>query len=130
MHELALARSALDRVLARVRRGERVVLVELSLGELDADAAAALGDRFRELARGTAAEEALVRVGRRSARLRCGRCGLGTPLSWPVGPCPRCGGPLSATDLKGLRVERVRALAPEGPTGVGPRAHGGSSREG
>jgi hydrogenase nickel incorporation protein HypA/HybF len=112
MHERGAAKAALKLALGEVADGERVIGLELSLGELCGHGAEALALYFRDLCRGTAAEDATLEVRRRTARLRCLDCGLVTPLSFPVEPCPACGGVRSAEDLREVRVEAVELLNP------------------
>lgn len=110
MHERGAARAALAAALSAAGAGERVVRVELSVGELDGHGPDALALHFDDLSRGTRAQGAALEVRRRRALLRCRTCGLSPSLP---GPCRACGGPVSVEGARGVQVDAVELRHPE-----------------
>lgn len=88
MHELSLARSALELALAHAG-GARVRAVVLEVGALALVVPEALRAAFEVVTRGTALEGAELRVEVVPGRARCGECGAEVALAsaWEACPC-------------------------------------------
>ncbi len=116
MHELALARAALDAAVL-CANGRRVTLVDLTVGALRQVVPDSLAFHFEILARGTPCERARLRQRVTPARLGC-ECGHVWELAEPSFRCPRCGGGrarvLSGEELlvESIEVEEELCIAP------------------
>ena len=94
MHELSVTESLLDITLehARKAKAQRVLTVNLVIGDLSSFVGESIQFYFNILSKGTEAEKADLRISRIPARVRCKPCQHEfTPegMNWL---CPRCGG--------------------------------------
>lgn len=94
MHELSATEQLLNLTLAHARqaRAERVLKINLVLGDLSSFVGESIRFCFDILSKGTDAENALLSISQKPARVRCQKCeDEFTPheRSWA---CPRCGG--------------------------------------
>ena len=113
MHEVALARGILQAVLAALPPGAgRVLRVRGWLAETEALSAESLQLGFSALARGTAAEGAVLDLALRHVAASCQACGRVYLPEHHLTLCPACG---SADGLllgeTGLRIEAVDLAA-------------------
>jgi len=90
MHELAITQAMLDIVL-RHARGARVRKVSVTVGEWTGYVGDSIDLFWRELARGTPAEDAQLEFRLEPATLRCRSCSAVFPVDGSMLACPRCG---------------------------------------
>ncbi len=95
MHELSVTESLLDITLEHAHKAnaERVLTINLVIGELTSFAGESIQFYFDMLSKETEAENASLSVSRIPARARCQACkGEFNPggMNWS---CPACGGP-------------------------------------
>ena len=93
MHELGVAGEILDVALSEADRhaAGKVTSIRLRVGVLRAIEPGNLSFLFGHLARGTAAEGALLEIEEEPVRVECGACGVSEASSFTV-ECPRCKG--------------------------------------
>ena len=93
MHELSIAQSILDTVVAEAQehRAQRVVCVRLRIGELTAIVRDALTFSFEILAKDTCAEGAVLDIEHVPWQVRCGSCQLAYAVQQNELACPACG---------------------------------------
>lgn len=93
MHELGVANEILDVALAEANRhgAKKVTSIRLRVGVLRAIEPENLSFLFEHLARGTAAEGALLDIVEEPVRVECEACGVLEAPSIPW-ECPRCKG--------------------------------------
>ncbi len=91
MHELSIAGFVLDVALANAE-GRRITRVELVVGRLRQVAPDALTFAFDLLARGTAAEGAVLAIEAVAIEGKCRSCGVPSPQAGLPLRCPVCGG--------------------------------------
>jgi hydrogenase nickel incorporation protein HypA/HybF len=94
MHELSATEQLLNLALehARQAKAERVLKINLVLGDLSSFVGESIQFCFDILSKGTEAEKAFLSISRKPARARCQKCkDEFTPreMNWA---CPRCGG--------------------------------------
>jgi len=95
MHELSITESVLRIVLDHAQRAgaQRVVRVNLVLGELSSIVSDSVQFYWDLVAEGTEAEGAELHFRRVPAELRCMACGATFPLDQDSWLCPQCGSP-------------------------------------
>lgn len=93
MHEMALAESMLEIVVATARRSgaERITAVRLEIGALSHVEPDALRFCFDAVTRGSLAERARLEIIATPGAAWCMPCGETVPLSALGQPCPQCG---------------------------------------
>jgi hydrogenase nickel incorporation protein HypA/HybF len=94
MHEVGIASSILEKVLAetRSRGGGRVLNVRIRVGQLNHVMPDSLQFAWETLRRGTAAEKAVLQIEKEPARLRCKSCGWEGEVDPGSFDCGKCGG--------------------------------------
>lgn len=92
MHELSIAQSILDTVLAEAEEHEaaRIVSIKLRVGELTAIVREALTFSFDILAQDTCAKGARLDVEHVPWQVRCSDCEHEYPVVEALPTCPRC----------------------------------------
>lgn len=94
MHELTVTQAALDLVLdaAAEAAADRVLSVELVVGELAGIVDESVRFYFEQLSRGTPAEGSLLNLRREPAKLECLSCGQVSAVAPPLpAECANCG---------------------------------------
>lgn len=94
MHELPATRGMLQVALDAAERvgAERILAIDLVVGELTSVVDDSVQFYFDIVSRGTAAEGAVLRFRREPAVLECLACGHGEDVVPPLSPtCPSCG---------------------------------------
>lgn len=94
MHELPVTQAILDTALRAARQagGQRIVAIDLVIGELSGIVDDSVQFYFDILSQGTAAAGAVLRFQRQPARAVCSDCGHGYNAAPPLAPfCPLCG---------------------------------------
>lgn len=106
MHEMAIAESVLEIVVAAARRNAaaRVEAVQLELGALSSVEAGALVFCFDAVTRGSLAEGAALEIVTLPGEAWCMACADRVALRRRGDPCPRCGG----FELRVVRGEEMR----------------------
>lgn len=106
MHELAIGKSILRLAVDRTRAAgrSRVVAIDLVVGELRNIEDDQFARYFRQVARGSIAEDAALRITRARATFRCRSCGEPSPAV----ACGPCGG--AACEVTGGREMLVQRL--------------------
>lgn len=106
MHEVGIARTILESVEERLRRGEvrgKVRAVRLRVGRMSSVVPESLKFGFEVLSRGTALEGARLEIEEVPVRARCRACGEGLEIDEPCFLCGKCGSPdlevLGGTEL-------------------------------
>ncbi len=96
MHELAVVEQLLGVVLDHTRKAkaERVIKIDLVIGELTGFVGDSLQFYFDILSDGTEAERASLSITRISAKARCHRCKEEFNPEGMNWLCPSCGGPI------------------------------------
>ncbi len=96
MHELPVTEQILEIVLEHAHKAnvERVVQVNLVIGELTSFVADSLRFYFEILSKGTAAEKASLAITLVPAKAKCQRCGKEFHPGGMEWLCPSCGGPI------------------------------------
>lgn len=110
MHELGIAQSALEQVLAAAATAgaTRVLRVTLRVGEFSGVDPEALRFGFEVVRTDTAAAEAELEIDRVAAVAHCNDCDADfAPETAPPFACPRCGR-WSGTLVHGRELELVR----------------------
>jgi hydrogenase nickel incorporation protein HypA/HybF len=95
MHELPATRGILDVALDTAHRAgaERVLAIDLVIGDLSSMVGESIQFYFDLLSRETAAAGAELRVRRVAARACCAECGADYEVQLPLSPvCAHCGG--------------------------------------
>ena len=96
MHELSIATSLLEAVLAELARIEprpgRLVKVRVVVGQLHQIVPDCLTFAYEAVARGTPAEGSRLELAALPVEVRCGRCGWEGPIKMPFFQCGSCGG--------------------------------------
>ena len=113
MHELSLCEGIVSAVEdSRRREGfERVLRIDLEIGELACVDCNALRFGFDVVARDTAAEGARLAIQWVAGAGFCFECERNVPLHDRLGPCPECGGVhLRATAGDDLRVQAMEVM--------------------
>jgi hydrogenase nickel incorporation protein HypA/HybF len=96
MHELPVTQAILDTALRAARQagGQRIVAIDLVIGELSGIVDDSVQFYFDILSQGTAAAGAVLRFQRQPARAVCSDCGHDYDAAPPLAPfCPVCGSP-------------------------------------
>lgn len=93
MHELSIAQSILDTVVAEAEAHEaaHVVRISLRIGELTAIVSDALGFAFEVISEDTCARGARLEIEHIPWTVRCYGCGHGYCVMDGFPTCPRCG---------------------------------------
>ena len=93
MHELGVASEILEVALSEAGRhaAKKVTSIRLRVGVLRAIEPGNLTFLFEHLARGTAAEGALLEIVEEPVRVECEACGVSEASSFTL-ECPRCKG--------------------------------------
>lgn len=108
MHELGITRSVVA-IVAEHAKGQRVVSVTLEVGRLSGLLPESIRFCFDVCSKGTALEGAQLNIVEPAGRGHCSACSADTPLSAPLGRCPRCGEPtlqvVAGTELKIKQME-------------------------
>ena len=93
MHELSIAQSILDTVVAEAteHRAQRVVNIRLRIGELTAIVRDALTFSFEVIAKDTCAEGAVLDIEHIPWQLRCSGCQHAYVVQRDNLACPLCG---------------------------------------
>ena len=96
MHELSVTEQLLEIVLehARKAKAERVVKVNLVIGELTGFAGESIQFYFETLSKETEAEKASLTIARIPTRAKCQHCGTEFDPGGTDWVCPVCGGPV------------------------------------
>ncbi len=110
MHDLSLVLHLLDLVEKEARHQDfqRVIALDVEIGELAAVDVEAFRHGYQVASLGTAAEGAELRLACTPGRARCQACGLEFALPAPGHPCPDCGG--ERLQVLAGRELRLRAL--------------------
>lgn len=92
MHEMALAQSIVDIVIARSadESFRRTLAIHLRIGALAGVDPAALEFGFAAASRGTVAEGAALVIERPIGKAFCAQCGTNIEVNSRADPCPRC----------------------------------------
>lgn len=92
MHELSIAQSILDTVVAEAKANDatRVVRIRLRIGELTAIVEEALTFSFDVIAEETCAQGARLDIEPVAWKVRCTGCGHEYPVAEGIPLCPRC----------------------------------------
>jgi Zn finger protein HypA/HybF involved in hydrogenase expression len=99
MHEMAIARRLVAEALARSDGGRRLTDVEVVLSSATGLSGESVRQHFGLAARGTAAEDAAVRITWEPGRYWCLDCTCEFSSPMPGGgTCPRCGGGVLSLD--------------------------------
>ena len=110
MHEMSLAESVLELVVAAARReaATRVRLVVLEIGQLAAVEPEALRFCFDAVTRDTVAAGATLEIDEVPGSGWCEQCAATVPMAERYAECPQCGGyPLQATGGTEMRVREI-----------------------
>jgi hydrogenase nickel incorporation protein HypA/HybF len=113
MHELPVTEQIVEIVLdhARKAKAERVVKVNLIVGELTGFAGDSIQFYFDILSKGTEAEKATLSVSRIPAKARCLQCKNEFHPGGMDWLCPACGGPIE--EVMGGREFYVESIEVE-----------------
>lgn len=114
MHELPVTRGMLEVALdaAREEGADRILGIDVVVGELTSFVDDAVQFYFDILAEDTPAEEARLRFRREPARVTCHGCGHGHRTGPPLRPtCPECGS--MALEVEGGRDFYVESIEVE-----------------
>ena len=101
MHELSVTQGILDVTLDAARKAgaQRIVTIDLVIGELSGMVDDSIQFYFDFLSRDTLAEKATLRFRREPAIVGCRDCGGKFEAHAPLSPiCPQCGGTRVAGD--------------------------------
>lgn len=92
MHEMSIALSIVDAVVAKARQegGVRISAIDLLIGKLAGIEPESLKFCFSAAARGTLAAEALLNIEEPEGVGECGECGMSFPVNFYYAECPRC----------------------------------------
>lgn len=96
MHELPVTQAILDTALhaAQQAGGQRILAIDLVIGELSGLVDDSVQFYFDILSQGTPAQSAQLRFRREAARALCSACGHSYGVTPPLAPfCPVCGSP-------------------------------------
>jgi len=95
MHELPVVQALLELTLrhARQAQAQRVLALDLVIGQMSSIVDEAVQFYWDLLSRGTLAEGAVLRFRRVPARFRCTTCGHEYGYDGGHLPCPRCASP-------------------------------------
>ena len=111
MHELSITQGILDVALDAARKAgaQRIVAIDLVIGELSGMVDDSIQFYFDFLSRETLAEKATLRFRREPAIVGCWDCGGKFEARAPLSPvCPQCGGTkLQVTGGREFRVESI-----------------------
>lgn len=94
MHELPVTQAILDTALRAARQagGQRILAIDLAIGELSGIVDDSVQFYFDILSQGTPAAGALLRFRRLPALAACHDCGNSYDVTPPLAPfCPACG---------------------------------------
>jgi hydrogenase nickel incorporation protein HypA/HybF len=96
MHELSVTEELLNIVMQHADKAEaqRVLKINLVIGDLSTFAGESIQFYFDILSKGTKAEEASLSISRIPARVRCRQCHDEFAPKETDWVCPRCGGPV------------------------------------
>ncbi len=122
MHEYAITENILEIVQAEASRAGagRVDEITVVMGELTTFVDSSIEFYFGELARGTAAENAVLKFQKLQARAVCGNCEAQFRPQSAFFTCPDCGSPLyELKQGQELFIESIEVSQPEtsGPKG-------------
>ena len=95
MHELPVTQAILDTALVAAQQagGQRILAIDLVIGELSGIVDDSVQFYFDILSQGTPAQGAQLRFQRQPARAACPDCGHTYNVTAPLAPfCPVCGG--------------------------------------
>ncbi len=95
MHELPVTQAILDTALSAARQvgGQRILAIDLVIGELSGIVDDSVQFYFDVLSQGTPAAGAALRFRREPASATCMDCGHSYDAAPPLAPfCPACGG--------------------------------------
>jgi len=110
MHEMAIAASVLDLVLetAAANQANRVIKIQLLIGEMAGVSQEALRFCFDNITEGTPAAGAVLCIDIAPVLGHCCECGSGFPIPEPRFICPTCGSFLvDVLSGQELRVEQI-----------------------
>lgn len=113
MHEMALAESTLEIVVATARRSgaERVTAVRLEIGVLSQVEPEALRFCFDAVTRGSLAERARLEIVATPGAAWCMPCGETVALAALGQPCPHCGSyQLTVVQGEAMRVKDIEIV--------------------
>lgn len=112
MHEMSIAVSLLERVLAEAAKGglRTVTQVTVSVGSLQSVEKDLLKEAFRAAAEGSAAQGAQMEVQTQEALATCLPCGRDFKPSFHSFTCPHCG----KADVKVIRGKEMFLLSLSG----------------
>ena len=95
MHEYGIAKSVIETLLPEAEKNGRgrIIKIELVLGDFNNVMPESLLLHLEALSRGTAAQDAEVKINRVALEVKCHECGkTGRPADKLVMLCPHCGG--------------------------------------
>jgi hydrogenase nickel incorporation protein HypA/HybF len=111
MHELSITQGILDVTLDAARKAgaQRIVAIDLVIGELSGMVDDSIQFYFDILSRDTLAEKAVLRFRREPCIVICRECGSRSEACAPLAPvCPQCGSvKLQVTGGREFRVESI-----------------------
>lgn len=118
MHELSIASSIIDAVLQSLKGKEieRIIEVELDIGELSSVSGDQLKFGFESLSRGTPVENASLKINIVPGRIECQECGhlkeicFHDLMSGISLICPECNSrDMENVDGEGITIKNIRA---------------------